>query len=85
MLITLNHAASSYGIPVILDDSGAVMDYAPGVRAIRERLGVTTAQLGARIGVSARTVAGWEQGRMPTTSALNALAKLVNSADGMLG
>lgn len=85
MLITLNHAASSHGIPVILDDSGAVMDYAIGIRSIREKLGVNQAQLGARIGVSARTVAGWEQGRMPETAALNALAKLVNSADGMLG
>ena len=76
MRITLNHPASSYGIPVILDDDGKLMDYGPGVKTIREKAGMTTQQLADEIGVSRRTVEGWESGRMPSTLALRAIAPL---------
>lgn len=33
MRITTDHAASSYGIPVVLDDDGNPLDQGPGVRA----------------------------------------------------
>lgn len=78
MRITTDHAASSYGIPVILNDEGQVMDHAPGVQAVRRHLGLSTAELGAACGKSRRTVEGWEQGRhMVPTAALLVMAGLL--------
>ena len=81
MTVTTDHSASSYGVPVILGDDGAPMDYAPGVKALRARLGLSTTQLGEACGVSRRTVEGWEQGRMPTSAALNVMGDLLRSKD----
>ena len=78
MIVTIDHAASSYGVPVILGDDGQLLDYAPGIRSIRDKLGLTARQLGELCGVSERTVNGWEQGRMPETAALNMLGKLLS-------
>jgi DNA-binding transcriptional regulator YiaG len=78
MKITIEHAASSYGMPVAIDDAGRLMDYAPAVRMARSRLKMSVDQLGAKLGVSARTVQGWEGGRMPTAQALNMLGKLLS-------
>jgi predicted transcriptional regulator len=77
MRVTTNHSSSSYGVPVILDDRGAVMDYAPGIKAIRAKAGLTTQALADLCGVSRRTVEGWEQGRMPTVAALNVMSGIV--------
>lgn len=77
MRITYNHSASSYGRPVILADDGSVMDYGPGIKAIRAKAGFTTQQLADEIGVSRRTVEGWEMGRMPSALALRALASII--------
>lgn len=77
MRITTDHSASSYGQPVILADDGSVMDYAPGVRAARKLLDLSTADFGGRMGVSARTVEGWEQGRVPNNTALRLMATLL--------
>lgn len=77
MRVTTNHPSSSYGVPVILDDRGAVMDYAPGIKAIRAKAGLTTQALADLCGVSRRTVEGWEQGRMPTVAALNVMSSIV--------
>ena len=77
MRVTTDHSASSYGQPVILDDAGQVMDYAPGIKAIRAKRGWTTQQLADVCGVSRRTVEGWESGRMPEVKALNVMAGLV--------
>jgi len=77
MRVTTNHNASSYGQPVILSDGGEVMDYAPGIKAIREKTGLTTQALAESCGVSRRTVEGWEQGRVPTAAALNVMATLI--------
>lgn len=63
MKITTEHATSSYGIPVILDDDNNPMDYAPGVKAVRAALGLSTTQLGELIGKSRRTVEDYEQSR----------------------
>ena len=82
MRITIDHAASSYGVPVILGDDGQLLDYAPGIRATRDKLGLTARQLGELCGVSERTVNGWEQGRMPETAALNMLGKLLRARRG---
>lgn len=77
MQVTTNHPSSSYGQPVILSDDGSVMDYAPGIKAIRAKLGWSTQQLADACGVSRRTVEGWEQGRLPTAAALNVMASLL--------
>jgi DNA-binding transcriptional regulator YiaG len=79
MKITTDHPTSSYGIPVILDDSGEPMDYAPGIKAVRAALGLSTTQLAEACGKSRRTVEDWEQGRrMAPTESLNVMAKLLS-------
>lgn len=78
MTITTDHAASSFGIPVILSDSGSPLDYAPGITALRSRLDLTQRQLAEYCGVSVRTVQDWEQGRyMVSTAALNVMAGML--------
>lgn len=79
MVITTDHPASSYGQPVILDDGGSAMDYAPGIKAVRAHLDLGIHQLAEHCGVSPRTVEGWEQGRMPTAAALNVMARLLDA------
>jgi DNA-binding transcriptional regulator YiaG len=78
MKITTDHSASSYGVPVILADDGTLMDTGPGIRAIRESLGMSRAQLGKALGVSARTVEAWEQGKdVPAAKRLYMLGSLL--------
>lgn len=77
MKVTTNHPASAYGQPVILNDDGYAMDYAPGIKALRAKLNLSTQQLADSCGVSRRTVEGWEQGRTPTAAALNVMGDLV--------
>jgi DNA-binding transcriptional regulator YiaG len=76
MKITHHHPASSYGVPVILDDKGRVMNYADGIRELRGNLGISTEDLAKACGVSRRTVENWEQGRPPSAAALNAMGLL---------
>lgn len=77
MRVTIDHPQSCYGQPVILADDGRVMNFAPGIRAVRYKLGLSAEQLATLCGVSRRTVEGWEQGRVPTTAALNVMGKLL--------
>jgi DNA-binding transcriptional regulator YiaG len=79
MKITCNHSSSSYGVPVILANDGSVMDYAPGIKAVRAKLSLSTQDLAEKCNVSRRTVEGWEQGRMPDAAALNVMAQLLAS------
>jgi DNA-binding transcriptional regulator YiaG len=81
MRITTEHSRSSYGIPIILDDDGEPLDYAPGVRAVRRAMGLSTAELATACGKSRRTVEDWEQGRyMPPTESLLVMARLLEAA-----
>ena len=59
MRITTRHAASSYGVPVILDGRGRLVDYGPGIRLAMAKLGWDRAELAARCNVSVATVNGW--------------------------
>ena len=77
MQITINHPASSFGVPVILDDSGHPLDYADGFRRCRYRLNMSTVEIGKYLGASGRTVEGYEQGRTIPVAALNVLGQLV--------
>ena len=62
MKLTTDHAASSYDIPVFIDDAGSAMDYAPALRQIRDNLG--SERMAEIMGVSVRTIDRWVQGRM---------------------
>lgn len=85
MRITSNHAASSYGCPIILSDAGDPMDYGPGVEAVRARLGLTQEQIARLCGVSVRTVQQWPSGRrMPSAANLNVMADLLSLATANL-
>ena len=77
MRLTTNHSMSSYGIPIFVDDENNPLDYADGFRQVRQQKGWSTAELAEQLGVSARTVEGWEQGRMPSKPALIILSKLI--------
>lgn len=63
MTITTDHPASQFGWPVILDDAGEVLDHAAGFRSARERLGLMRHELAPHLGVSERSIEGWENGR----------------------
>ena len=76
MKITIDHPASSYGVPVMLDDDGSVLPYAKGIRMIRKRLRLSTSDLGAMCGVSARTIEQWEYKRLPHAAALNVMSTM---------
>jgi len=81
MRVTTDHAASSYGIPIIIDDNGALLDYATGIKALREILGITAADLARKCGVSTRAVNSWEQGWRPVpAAALNVMSDLLARA-----
>jgi DNA-binding transcriptional regulator YiaG len=77
MKLTTDHSASSYGIPIFVDDDNNPLDYADGLRQLRKAKGWSVADLAEQVGVSARTVEGWEQGRLPSKPALIILSKLV--------
>jgi DNA-binding XRE family transcriptional regulator len=79
MEITTDHASSRYGIPVILDDSGEVMDYALGIQAVREKLNLSTQKLSTACGCSRRTVEAWEKGRVPDAATLNVMSDLLKN------
>ena len=78
MTITTAHPASSYGIPVILADDGTLLDTGPGIRAVRESLGMSRIALSDAMGVSKRTVEAWEYGRaVPASKRLYALKTIL--------
>ena len=51
----------------------------PDVRAIRERLGLSQARFASLIGVSARTLQNWEQGRREPDGPARALLRVVDA------
>lgn len=76
--LTTDHSMSSYGIPIFVDAKNNPLDYAEGVRQLRIVKKLSTAELAEHCGVSARTVEGWEQGRMPSKAALLLMSQLIN-------
>jgi DNA-binding transcriptional regulator YiaG len=65
------------GVPIFVDDDNNPIDYTDGFRQVRRLKGWSTADLAGMVGVSARTVEGWEQGRMPSKPALIILSRLI--------
>lgn len=52
----------------------------PDVKAIRKRLGLSQSRFAAMIGVSPRTLQGWEQGRREPEGPAKALLRVVDRA-----
>lgn len=53
-------------------------DYASLIRDVRKRMGLNTREFGVLIGVSGRTIEGWEQGRRnPSKSVLLLIKKIM--------
>ncbi|BDD88713.1 helix-turn-helix domain-containing protein [Desulfofustis limnaeus] len=75
--LTTQHPASSYGVPVFVDDNDNLLDYYDGIRRMRAERGWSTQDLADKLGKSRRTVEGWEQGRMPDKTALLLLSRLL--------
>lgn len=74
MTITCNHSSSSYGVPVILDDSGGVLDYAEGLTETLKRLGWSREQAAIAAGYKgARSIEKFWQGVPPSAQLLNVL------------
>lgn len=68
------------GAPHFAGPDGAPLPAREGLRRAREVLGVTARELGPLLGVSGRTVEGWEQGRYaPPGSALLLLRGLLEA------
>ena len=80
MTITTEHPSSSYGVPVILADDGTLMDTGPGIRVVRESLGMSRIALSDALGVSKRTLEAWEYGRaVPVPKRLYALKTILEA------
>lgn len=82
IVITFQHEASKFGMPVFLDAEGVVIDFSDGVKIVRRQLGYSTTELASLCGVSRRTVEGWEQGRPLTAAALNVMQSLLGQEYG---
>lgn len=62
----------------LLKPSRVFHSVAPDVKAIRERLGLSQARFAALMGVSARTLQNWEQGRREPEGPAKALLRVVD-------
>jgi putative transcriptional regulator len=62
------------------DDQEAMLDAAKFARRVRRRLGLSQAELSARIEVSVDTIRNWEQGKRCPTGAAKALLKILDRA-----
>jgi len=76
MKITCNHRSSLLGVPVILDDSGQVMEYSEGLEEVMYRLRWSRSELAVLSGYkSARSIHPFFQGlKVPSAQLLNVLA-----------
>ncbi len=64
---------------------GKKISYALGIKTLRKKLGLNTKNFGAKVGVSGRTVEGWEQGRREPSRANLMLMRLLLRNDKYLG
>jgi putative transcriptional regulator len=62
------------------DDREAVQDAAQFARRVRQRMGLSQAELALRIDVSLETIRNWEQGKRSPTGAAKALLRLLDKA-----
>jgi putative transcriptional regulator len=62
------------------DDRDAMQDAAQFARRVRQRMGLSQAELALRIDVSLETIRNWEQGKRSPTGAAKALLRLLDKA-----
>jgi len=80
MKITTNHAASSYGLPVILDKNGTLLDYPEGLTQALTTLEWSRNQFAVRAGYkSSRSIEKWWQALPPSAKGLNVLKEALES------
>jgi DNA-binding XRE family transcriptional regulator len=77
MKLTLDHPQAKRGRPVFVHGR-RVINYRTALILIRHRLKLTAAEFAALLGVSRRTVNGWDQGRPPAATCLYALKHKLN-------
>lgn len=63
MKITMSDPAVTTYVPIFVDPAGGQVPGDQAIQSLRRMCGMTSAQFGALIGVSGRTVDGWCQGR----------------------
>ncbi len=64
----------------VADDREAMQDAAQFARQVRQRMGLSQAELARRIDVSPETIRNWEQGKRSPTGAAKALLRLLDKA-----
>jgi putative transcriptional regulator len=64
----------------LADDREAMQDAAQFARQVRQRMGLSQAELARRIDVSLETIRNWEQGKRSPTGAAKALLRLLDKA-----
>lgn len=79
MKLTYDAKGAADGLPRFVDEQGAELSHADGIRALRKKLKLTAAELGEIAGVSAKTVYGWEYGKRPGAAAMVLLYRHLNS------
>lgn len=62
------------------DEREALLDAAQFARQVRQRMGLSQAELARRIDVSPETIRNWEQGKRSPTGAAKALLRLLDKA-----
>jgi DNA-binding XRE family transcriptional regulator len=70
MKLTLEHPSVTNGTPVFIDTAGSVIPSELAIQSLRHLCGMTANEFGKLIGVSGRTVNGWEQGRRVNEAAI---------------
>ena len=78
--LTTDHSASSYGMPIFVDEKNNPLDYGVGLKQVAKDQGWTTKQLAEKLGVESPTIHNWYQGRrMIPKTALLLLSHLLQS------
>jgi len=75
MEITTDHPGSSYGLPVILDDAGNLMDERAGLKAVLKKLGWTLGDLARATGKSISSCQKYGRDATIPAEVLNVLAE----------
>ena len=68
------------GRQAMADDREAMQDTAQFARQVRQRMGLSQAELARRIDVPLETIRNWEQGKRSPTGAAKALLRLLDKA-----
>jgi DNA-binding transcriptional regulator YiaG len=80
MKITTTHPASSYGVPVFLDDAGEVIASEKGIKLFRKTTGISVETLAKICGVAIGSVYNWQSGQLSVpVAALNVMRDVLGN------